>query len=46
MVEKDKRTALAFPNEPSRRGSILPEGTADVMDGIEGVEGWDAKMTA
>lgn len=33
VVEKEKRTTLAFPNEPSRRGAILPEGTADVMDG-------------
>lgn len=32
-VEKEKRTTLAFPNEPTRRGAILPEGTADVMDG-------------
>lgn len=33
VVEKEKRTTLAFPNEPSRRAAILPEGTADVMDG-------------
>jgi hypothetical protein len=33
VVEQERRTSLAFPNEPSRRREILPEGTAYVMDG-------------
>ena len=33
VVEQERRTSLAFPNEPSRRRGILPEGTAYVMDG-------------
>lgn len=50
VVEKERRTSLAltFPNEPSRRGAILPEGTAYSMDGNRRCRrnGWHAKMTA